>query len=79
VLGIINSFTSFTQAYVVSGGTGAPARSTLFYALYLYQQAFGNVHDMGYAAALAWVLLVIVGSFTAINFWASKKWVHYGD
>lgn len=79
VLGIINSFTSFTQAYIVSGGTGAPAKSTLFYALYLYQMAFGTVHKMGYASALAWLLVLIVGIFTALNFWGSKKWVHYGD
>ncbi|WP_084128288.1 carbohydrate ABC transporter permease [Demequina sp. NBRC 110055] len=79
VLGIINSFTTFTQAYIVSGGTGAPAKSTLFYALYLYQQAFGTRHAMGYASALAWLLFLIVGLLTAVNFWASRKWVHYAS
>ncbi|MFJ4621537.1 carbohydrate ABC transporter permease [Streptomyces sp. NPDC088812] len=78
VLGIIGSFQSFTQAFVVSGGTGGPADSTLFYTLYLYQEGFGSFR-MGYASALAWLLLVIVAAFTAVNFWASKYWVFYDD
>jgi multiple sugar transport system permease protein len=78
VLQIIHAFQSFTQAFIVSGGTGGPADSTLFYTLYLYQRGFGNF-DMGYASALAWLLLLIVGGFTAINFWASKYWVFYND
>ncbi|SDK90564.1 carbohydrate ABC transporter membrane protein 1, CUT1 family [Glycomyces sambucus] len=78
VLQIIHAFQSFTQAFIVSGGTGGPTDSTLFFSLYLYQRGFGNF-DMGYASALAWLLLVIIGAFTAINFWASKYWVHYGD
>lgn len=78
VLGIIGAFQSFTQAFVVSGGTGGPTDSTLFYTLYLYQQGFGNF-QMGYASALAWFLLIIVGVFTALNFWASKFWVFYDD
>jgi multiple sugar transport system permease protein len=78
VLQIIHAFQSFTQAFVVSGGSGGPSDSTLFYTLYLYQRGFGNF-DMGYASALAWVLLLIVGAFTAINFWASKYWVFYDD
>ena len=57
VLQIIGAFQSFTQAYVVSGGTGGPADSTLFYTLYLYQQGFANL-DMGYASAMAWLLLL---------------------
>ena len=78
VLAIINSFQAFTQAFVVSGGTGGPSDSTLFYTLYLYQEGFGAFR-MGYASALAWLLVVIVGAFTLINFWASKYWVHYDD
>jgi multiple sugar transport system permease protein len=78
VLQTINAFQTFTQAFIVSGGTGGPADSTLFYTLYLYQRGFGNF-DMGYASALAWVLLLIVGGLTALNFIASKYWVFYGD
>lgn len=78
VLQLIGAFQSFTQAFVVSGGTGGPADSTLFYTLYLYQQGFGS-RDMGYASAMAWLLLLIVGGFTLVNFFASKYWVHYDD
>jgi multiple sugar transport system permease protein len=78
VLQIINAFQTFTQAFVVSNGTGGPSDSTLFYTLYLYQRGFGQF-QMGYAAAMAWLLVVIIGAFTAINFFASKYWVFYGD
>ena len=78
VLQIIGAFQSFTQAHVVSNGTGGPSDSTLFYTLYLYQRGFGEF-EMGYAAAMAWLLVVIVGAATAINFFASKYWVFYDD
>ncbi|WP_430787255.1 carbohydrate ABC transporter permease [Actinoplanes sp. G11-F43] len=78
VLQIIHAFQSFTQAFVVSNGTGGPSDSTLFYTLYLYQRGFNNF-DMGYASALAWLLLLIIAAFTAVNFWAAKKWVFYDD
>lgn len=78
VLQLIHAFQSFTQAYVVSGGTGGPSDSTMFYTLYLYQRGFQNF-DMGYASAMAWVLLIIIGAFTALNFYASKWWVFYDD
>ena len=78
VLGIIGAFQSFTQAFVVSDGRGGPSDSTLFFTLYLYQQGFVNF-NMGYASALAWLLLLIIAAFTAINFWASKFWVYYDN
>lgn len=78
VLGVINSFQAFTSAYIVSGGSGGPADSTLFYTLYLYQEGFTSFR-MGYASAMGWVLLLIIGAFTALNFWASRRWVYYGD
>ncbi|MBR8743294.1 carbohydrate ABC transporter permease [Nocardiopsis sp. MG754419] len=78
VLQIINAFQTFTQAFIVSGGTGGPSDSTLFYTLYLYQRGFGSF-DMGYASAMAWLLLMIIAGFTAVNFLASKYWVFYGD
>jgi multiple sugar transport system permease protein len=78
VLQTIEAFKAFTQAFIVSGGTGGPIDSTLFYTLYLYQEAFANFR-MGYASALAWVLLVIIGIFTAISFLTSKYWVYYED
>lgn len=79
VLQMISAFQTFTQVYIVSGGTGGPVDSTLFYTLYLYQQAFTEF-DMGYASALAWILLAITGLFTWLAFGTSKYWVHYtGD
>jgi multiple sugar transport system permease protein len=78
VLQIIHAFQAFTQAFVVSGGSGGPSDSTLFYTLYLYQRGFHSF-DMGYASALAWLLLVIIAAFTAVNFWAAKYWVFYDD
>ncbi len=78
VLQIIGAFQSFTQAFVVSGGTGGPADSTMFYTLYLYQKGFTAL-QMGYASAMAWLLVLIVAAMTAINFLASKYWVFYSD
>lgn len=79
VLQMINAFQSFTQSFVVSGGTGGPVDSTLMYTLYMYQQAFTNFR-MGYASAMAWLLMLAVASMTALAFWTSKYWVHYaGD
>jgi multiple sugar transport system permease protein len=76
VLQMIHAFQAFTQAYIVSGGNGGPVDSTLFYTLYLYQKAFTDF-DMGYASAMAWVLLVVIGLFTWLAFGTSKRWVHY--
>jgi multiple sugar transport system permease protein len=78
VLGLIGSFQTFTQAFIISNGTGGPADSTLFYSLYLYQEGFSSLR-MGYASALAWLLLIIIAAFTAVNFWAAKYWVFYND
>jgi len=76
VMQFINSFQAFTPAYIISGGSGAPLDSTLFYTLNLYIQAFTRFR-MGYASALAWVLLVIIGVFTGLLFLSGKKWVYY--
>ncbi|MBB6344638.1 multiple sugar transport system permease protein [Nonomuraea muscovyensis] len=78
VLEVIKSFQSFTQSFIVSGGNGGPVDSTLFYTLYLYLKGFKS-YEMGYAAAMAWVLLLIIAGLTGVNFLASKYWVFYGD
>ncbi|WP_345472038.1 sugar ABC transporter permease [Glutamicibacter ectropisis] len=78
VLQIIGAFQNFTQAFIVSNGSGGPADSTMFFTLYLYQQGFKQF-DMGYASAMAWLLVLIVGAFTAVNFFVSKYWVFYDD
>lgn len=78
VVQTIEAFKAFTPAFIVSGGTGGPINSTLFYTLYLYQEAFGFFR-MGYASALAWVLVLIVVTATALSFLGSRYWVHYDD
>lgn len=76
VLQTIEAFKTFTSAFIISHGTGAPADSLLFYTVYLFNEAF-KFFRMGYASALAWVLLIIIAVFTAIAFASSKYWVHY--
>lgn len=78
IMQMISAFQAFTPAFIISGGGGGPADSVLFYTLYLYQQGFGNFR-MGYASAMAWILLVIIGVFTAIAFLSSRYWVYYED
>jgi multiple sugar transport system permease protein len=79
VMGIINSFQVFTPAYVLGDGRGGPINSTLFYTLYLYLKGF-SFFDMGYASAMAWIMLLIIAAFTAVVFATQKYWVfYYGD
>ncbi len=78
VMQMIGAFQSFTQAYIVSNGQGGPINSTMFYTLYLYIKGF-FYFEMGYASAMAWVLLLIIGALTAFIFGTSNKWVTYGS
>lgn len=78
VITIINSFQTFTQAFIISGGNGGPINSTLLYSLYLYIRGFSFL-EMGYASAMAWVLLVIIALFTGLLFLTSRYWVFYSD
>jgi multiple sugar transport system permease protein len=76
IMGIIGAFKAFTSAYIISNGNGGPLDSTLFYTLYLYQKGFTDF-EMGYASAMAWVLLLIISVCTALVFRSSRFWVHY--
>jgi multiple sugar transport system permease protein len=78
VLQMIGSFQAFTPSFVVSGGSGGPVDSTLFYTLYLYIEGFGRL-QMGYASAMAWVLLLGIAAVTGGIFLTSRYWVYYGD
>jgi multiple sugar transport system permease protein len=78
VMQMISAFQTFTQAYIIGGGKGGVLNSTLFYTLHLYLQGW-TYHEMGYASAMAWVLLIIIGAFTAVIFGSSKLWVSYGN
>jgi multiple sugar transport system permease protein len=77
LLEVIHAFQSFTPASIISSGTGGPADSTLVYTLYLYQQGFTNF-NMGYASAMAWMLLVAIGAITLALFATARFWVFYG-
>ena len=78
VLQMIQAFQVFTPAFAVSGGKGGPADSTLVYTLYLYDRGFVASH-MGYASAMAWVLLIVIGAVTAVLFRTSRSWVFYAS
>ena len=76
VMQLISGFMTFTQSYIISGGSGRPNDSTNFFALYIYNNAF-SYFDMGYASAMAWILLLIIAVVTMIVFKTSRAWVFY--
>jgi multiple sugar transport system permease protein len=76
VMQTIAAFMTFVPAFIISKGTGGPLDGTLLYSLYLFIQGF-EFFNMGYASAMAWVMLLIVGILTVIIFTTSKYWVHY--
>lgn len=73
VMQMINGFLAFTQCYIIT--QGKPMNSTLFYTVYMYQQSF-EYYNTGYGAALAWVMLLIVGLITAVLFTTKRFWVY---
>lgn len=84
ITGVIGYFQYFTQAYVLSATgygsqmqVGGPRDSTMFYALYLYINAF-RYFAMGKASAMAWILFVILMISTLVIFRSSARWVYYG-
>lgn len=79
LLGLIHAFQVFGSAYIISNGTGGPAGMTNFITVYLYKTGFSDGR-MGYAAAIAWTLLVVIAVIATILFRTQKSWVHYsGD
>jgi multiple sugar transport system permease protein len=76
IMGIIGSFQVFTSSFIMTGGRGGPANASLFYVLYLYQQAFKYL-NMGYACALAWILFAVILALTLFFMGTSRRWVYY--
>jgi multiple sugar transport system permease protein len=74
VMGIIGSFQVFTGGFVIT--RGGPNYATLFYNLYLYDNAFTRL-KMGYASAMAWILFMIILLLTLLVFRSSAAWVYY--
>ena len=75
VMQMINGFLAFTQSQIIT--QGKPMNSTLFYTVYMYQQSF-QFANTGYGAALAWVMLAIIGLITWILFATKRFWVYEG-
>lgn len=78
IMQIISAFQAFTPAFVIGKGTGGFRDSILFYTLYLYLKGFFE-KQMGYASAMAWFLLVVIGVIAALLFATQKFWVFYED
>lgn len=82
VISLINSFQAFDLVFILTsssaGGAGGPANSTLFYVLHLYRNAF-EYFQVGYGAALAWVLFAIIMGMVLLQFRLSERWVYYGE
>lgn len=76
IMQIISAFKVFTESYIISGGNGGVLDSLLFYTVHIYNEGFGKMR-MGYASALAWLLVIMMVSVTGIVFLISKKFVHY--
>ena len=76
LISLIAAFQYFTQAYVVSNGSGDPGGSTLFFNLALYREAF-VFNQMGYGSALAWLMFAIVLGLSLLLFRSAGRWVYY--
>ena len=82
VISLIHSFRTFDLVFIITSaggsGPGGPANSTLFYVLHLYRNAF-EYFEVGYGAALAWILFAIIMSLVLVQFRLSDRWVFYGE
>lgn len=73
IMQIINGFLAFTQCLIITQGN--PMDSTLFYAVYMYQQSF-QFGNAGYGSAMAWAMLFLIGVVTFVLFKTKKLWVY---
>ena len=76
ILGLVGSLQYFLTPYVLNGGNGYPGDSTRFYMIHFFNNAFGYA-DMGYGAALAWLIFIVGLVFTIFIFGTAKYWVFY--
>lgn len=74
VISIINSFQVFDLAFILTQGGPGIATNTIV--MYIYNQGF-QFFQMGYAAAIAWVLFIAIFLITLLQMWLQKRWVHY--
>lgn len=76
IIQLIGGFLAFTQSLIIT--QGKPMDTTLFYALYMYQQSF-KFNNAGYGSAMAWAMLAFIGLLTLILFWTKRFWVYDPD
>jgi len=84
ITGLVAYLQIFDQAYVISSSNGAggntdlgtPVQSTLFYSVYLFQQAFQFQH-IGRASAMSWILLLVTALLTAALFRGARRFIYY--
>jgi len=76
ITSVIGALQFFAIPFIMTGGTGFPANSTLFYSIYMYKQAF-QYFQMGYASALAWLLFLTTLVVTLVIFRSARLWVFY--
>ena len=76
VMGVINSFQAFTTIFVMTNG--GPDNSTLVYALQIYRNGF-QFYKMGYASAMAWILLLLTALAVLLVFKFFGKWGYFGE
>jgi len=74
VVGLIGALRVFTAAYIATNG--GPMNSTMFYMLYLFNDAFKYLY-MGYASALAWMFVLLALVLVVTQVWIGRKWVYY--
>jgi oligogalacturonide transport system permease protein len=74
IMQMVQAFQEFNGPYAIT--EGGPLNSTYVLALYIYDQSF-RFFNLGYGAALSWVLFALVAGLSAISFWSSKYWVFY--
>jgi oligogalacturonide transport system permease protein len=74
IMQLVHAFQEFNAAYAVT--EGGPLHSTYLLSLYIYEECF-RFFNIGYGAALSWVLFALIASLAAISFWSSKYWVFY--
>ncbi len=77
ITSVIGAFQFFDIPYIMTGGTGQPSNSLLFYSIYMYKNAFAYF-KMGYASAMAWLLFLAILIITLAIFRSARHWVYYG-
>lgn len=76
IMGIINGLQVFTQPYVMT--EGGPRNATYVFGIHIFNAAF-KYNEFGYAAALAWVMFVVILALSLLCLRSSKSWAYEGD